>query len=491
LESGHFEVDIRSVDLQSVLDSVVHSISNKVADKNVKVRTSYCGTLPRQINTDSRRLQQILYNLLGNAGKFSREGTNIDFSVRLVQSSEQNRIEFVVKDYGKGIEKKDVECIFQPFSQASKETQTVYGGTGLGLSITRKLVSKLGGTISVDSVPGKFAKFCVNLPYDGEFIDSSFYKEKLSDVTIVLLDSEERLTDPFSKEDESMPLCPSFVQEVGIDVMRCSSWKELEEKLYTDDDDRCHYALLVEKTMEDAVAVDRIHEKVGKTKCSWFTFGPTADRTARHFKSLSGIFPSILLEDISKEVIKDLQGGEVVKSSDESLSDNRTVDDDCQTDFQCRRSVADGRPSEHVDGMKPVEEERPASFSSPSHLAKTTSTPKVLYAEDNIVNQKVLGKIFERLGVEDVTIVDNGLKAVELCESNKYDYIFMDMDMPVMDGLEACRIIMERNPSERVVFLTAHALDTFKEKADAAGAVDFISKPFNMQKIRSILTELG
>jgi two-component system glycerol uptake and utilization sensor kinase len=112
---------------------------------------------------------------------------------------------------------------------------------------------------------------------------------------------------------------------------------------------------------------------------------------------------------------------------------------------------------------------------------------KVLYAEDNVVNQKVLQRVLERLGLNDITIVDNGLKAVESCETNRYDLIFMDMQMPVMDGVEACKKIVARNATEKVVFVTAHALEDFKEKALAAGAVDFVSKPFNLQKIRAIL----
>ena len=487
LESGHFEVDIKSVDLQSVLDSVVLSISNKIMDKNVKVRTSYCGMLPRKINTDSRRLQQILYNLLGNAGKFSREGTNIDFSVRVVREMEQNKIEFVVKDYGKGIDKKDVESIFKPFSQASKETQTIYGGTGLGLSITRKLVSKLGGTISVDSVPEKYAKFIVELPYDGEIIDPSFYKEKLSDVTIVLLDQEERYTNTFSMEDDFMPLCPSSMKEAGVEVMRCSSWKGLEEKLRAHGAGG-HYALLVEKNLRDEAAVERIHEIVGKKKCSWFTFGPTtADRHARHFKSLTGIFPSVLLENISKEVAADRQG-DSLNGFDSLFSKLET--NDHNSNIHCRSTITDVSQSNLVHTVNPVVKEEPKCQST-KKLSIAEDTPlkalKVLYAEDNIVNQKVMGKVLSRLGVEDVTIVDNGLKAVELCKTIKYDCIFMDMDMPIMDGVEACEKIIEQNPIEQVIFVTAHALDTFKEQADAAGAVGFISKPFNMQKIKSIL----
>ena len=128
LESGSFEVDVKPTKLQHTLDSVLYSISQKVQDKNIRVRTHFSPTLPEYIETDSRRLQQVLFNLLGNAGKFSKPDSVIDLSVSLVKGSSENisdvqgskgdLIRFSVRDYGKGIEKKDFESIFQPFSQA-------------------------------------------------------------------------------------------------------------------------------------------------------------------------------------------------------------------------------------------------------------------------------------------------------------------------------------------------------------------------------------
>ncbi len=121
LESGSFEVDIKPTKLQDTLDSVLYSISQKVQDKNIRVRTHFTPTVPEYIETDSRRLQQVLFNLLGNAGKFSKPDNVIDLSVGLVKDVSLNGrdlIRFSVRDYGKGIEKKDFETIFQPFSQA-------------------------------------------------------------------------------------------------------------------------------------------------------------------------------------------------------------------------------------------------------------------------------------------------------------------------------------------------------------------------------------
>ena len=115
---------------------------------------------------------------------------------------------------------------------------------------------------------------------------------------------------------------------------------------------------------------------------------------------------------------------------------------------------------------------------------------KVLYAEDNLVNQKVLSRVLNRSGITDVTIVDDGKKAVDISATIKYDCILLDMQMPVMDGMEACKIIMERDPDTIIVFVTAHALDEFKIKAKAAGAKGFISKPFRVGDIDDVLNEI-
>lgn len=136
LESGSFEVDIKSTKLQDTLDSVLYSISQKMQDKNIRLRTHFTPTIPEYIETDSRRLQQVLFNLIGNAGKFSKTSSVIDLSVSLIKASSQSNsnkqsesrdlIRFSVRDYGKGIEKKDFETIFQPFSQARQVDTRIF-----------------------------------------------------------------------------------------------------------------------------------------------------------------------------------------------------------------------------------------------------------------------------------------------------------------------------------------------------------------------------
>ena len=112
---------------------------------------------------------------------------------------------------------------------------------------------------------------------------------------------------------------------------------------------------------------------------------------------------------------------------------------------------------------------------------------KILIAEDNIINQKVLLRTLKRLGVSDVDVVENGQLAVDASQDKAYDVIFMDLQMPVMDGLEATTIISQRNERPHIVFLTAHALKDYQDQASKAGGDGFISKPFKMEVIRDML----
>jgi signal transduction histidine kinase len=199
LEPGVVTNKMGWINLQEILDTVVYSISQNeaFAAKDLSIRTFYDPNVKEHLWSDGQRLQQILYNLLGNAIKFSWPSGVVELSVShdvivenedndellsrsdhardapldsLQQQQQQKQhdghemIHFVVKDYGKGIAKKDFEKIFNPFSQASQETSASHGGTGLGLSITSRLASALGGSIFVDSILGEWSQFTVDLP---------------------------------------------------------------------------------------------------------------------------------------------------------------------------------------------------------------------------------------------------------------------------------------------------------------------------------------
>jgi CheY-like chemotaxis protein len=138
----------------------------------------------------------------------------------------------------------------------------------------------------------------------------------------------------------------------------------------------------------------------------------------------------------------------------------------------------------------------PVGYTStpPSVRAKRASVVsrslKVLYAEDNLINQKVFTRVLNRTGITDVTIVDNGQKAVEAVATTQFDCVFMDYEMPIMDGMEATEIIMKEHPNSKVVFVTAHVLEEYKKKAAQIGAKDFLAKPVKVDDVEVVLKKL-
>ena len=566
LESGSFEVDVRKTNLQESLDGVVHSISQKVQEKNIRLRTHFSPNLPKNIETDSRRLQQVLFNLLGNSGKFSVETSVIDLSVSFIVALEESKehlsglssrsgnsawiaserqgiIRFSVRDYGKGIEKKDFKTIFEPFNQASKQTASVYGGTGLGLSITSKLVKRLGGTISVDSELGKFTDFTVDLPFNGEPVDKEGIRRRLEKAVIVMVNPNQKFDYSFTSfpiKEEPMPLGPEVIANYGVQVVRSESLGDVYDKISRGEIQTTgqQFAFLVHEDLFDRQTFYGLAELVGLQNCTLITHGQKysiKETKERHIRSLAGMFPSVLLEYVanritqtehtilsnalsltvprshSKSTIKDLfyaleesRSPSYTMTSLLSNSKFASIDERQESGPAAGTEIPSSLSAPSLKQANPTtslsKEESYISSQSPKsgggHPEKTLTTQtrfdslKVLYAEDNKVNQKVLSKVLNRVGIKDVTIVDNGQLAVDICEKTKFDVIFMDMQMPVMDGVEACKRIVEKDKDAKVIFVTAHALDEFKSHAEAAGGSGFISKPFRVQDVQSILENL-
>lgn len=505
LESGAFLVDIKPIKLQDTLDSVVHSISQKVLEKNIRLRTHFSPTLPEMIETDSRRLQQVLFNLLGNAGKFSKNDSVVELIVEVIHASNTEEqytsvpsriIRFAVKDYGKGIDSKDFEKIFKPFSQASKETQNVYGGTGLGLSITSKLVNRLGGSISVDSELDKYAQFTVDLPMQVDhLVDVQDVSKHLENVTIVVVEPKIEYDYSFTEypiTKEFHPLSKEVSTVFGLNVIRCNTLEEAFDSI-SSRDSHCddHIAFIVHEDLYNHDADLKLSAQLGRSGFTLMTHGPNylvENTKKRHFKSLARIFPVTLLRTIASHI-------ESNKADVQSSLSNHAAATGLFTTLSSQQAEASHNThNAHTPS---------ASNGASGSTSETTTTKpeqrrlprkfdlKVLYAEDNLVNQKVLSRVLNRAGITDITIVDDGKKAVDLSATIKFDCIFMDMQMPIMDGMEATQIIMGRDPGAKVIFVTAHALDEFKSRANSVGATSFISKPFRVSDIEKVLEETG
>jgi signal transduction histidine kinase len=466
LESGNVEIEIRQSNLQETLNSFVHSIEAKAQVKQLTVRTFYDTALPEFVTTDSRRLQQIMYNLLGNAIKFSEEGSVVELHVSLSFASDfpllsssspdleasssaccsysshaknefetEQVIRFIVKDYGKGIAKKDFARIFKPFQQASAETERVYGGTGLGLAITAKLALGLGGTIDVDSEEGEWSKFTVDIPFREKPADISAISQRLDGATILLV----------HKNTQSLVQVQDYFRRYKVDFLHFMNLDEMEARIMEQGlfVRGRSYICLVD---EDLYSPEPFELVRSMSKSILLTFGPRycVKESAGHYRSLVRVLPSVLFDSL---------GG-----YRESLT-------------TAGRGLA-------------------RSLSTLSIYSIPYKDLRVLIAEDNVINQKVLHRMLTRLGLEVIDIVGDGQKAVDREASQEYDVILMDMQMPVMDGVEACRLICSRqggHPNAKVIFVTAHASSSYEAECAEAGGVDFLSKPFNLRDIETCL----
>jgi CheY-like chemotaxis protein len=427
------------------------------------LRTEFDARIGEYIKTDSRRLQQILYNLLGNALKFSKEGGIVELNISLhsnVTMPERRRpnsyspdddkgatknavegnrqcIRFLVKDYGQGIAKGDLRKIFQPFLQASIETERVYGGSGLGLAIVTKLVHGLGGTIVVESEEGEWSEFSILIPYEESPADIQVISTDLINITIILVGNDKETLSRMSD------ICVQF----KVDFINFLSMKEMEAYLAAQRD-----------TFQDRIFVCLVHESLYNTqlyrraskdsKTVLLTYGLNygVEESIGHYRSLTHILPFVLMKSIS---VHAKQSG--------------------RPKLTCRQS---------------------------SFLTNTKSYLewRILVAEDNVVNQKVISRILNRLGVNNVEVVDNGQKAVEREKEDPFDVILMDMQMPVMDGIDACQHIASRkdgHPKARVVFVTAHASSSFEAECLKAGAVSYLTKPCTIRMVEDCLQKLA
>lgn len=463
LESGNIDITKTHSNLSDVLSSTIHSMSLKGSDKNVTVRTLYDISVPEFIYTDVRRLSQILYNLLGNAVKFSKSESTVEFSVTVLSLHEapsavaENRysprriyenkllpplegtvIRFVVKDYGRGINPAAFSEIFRPFRQADLATESMYGGTGLGLSITSKLVHGLGGSITVKSIEGEWTTFTVDLPLppDAALVPIDTISSELQKITVMFIGCDEsdrkRMADIFS----AIKVDHAFHSEIADQL-------PFDNEGHPASDEK-RFIFVVNEKVHDPFAFAVL---TSKRRSALFTFGPAFkfDDGLRHYRSLTQTLPSIFLGDI-------VRYGQVPAHAVGPVRQNVLTDSDMMEPYHGKQ---------------------------------------FLIAEDNVVNQKVLSRILTRLGISNYEIVDNGQKAVEREACKAFDVIFMDVQMPIMCGIEATRIINAReearHPRARIIFCTAQVGDHFEDQCHTAGATAFLAKPCTIHEVKRCL----
>ncbi len=440
IESRNLELDNHGFDLRQCIEEVMDVFAARASQKGLDLVYQIDSKIPVQIVGDSHRLRQILLNLISNAMKFTHQG-EIFVSIDLLKADNNKlTLAFHIKDTGIGIPKDKLSRLFRAFSQVDSSTTRKYGGTGLGLVISERLVELMGGTISVQSESGigTTFTFTINTTISHEPIRkyAHFNTAGNEGKKVLVIDDNKTNLTILKNQLEQWTLIPTlaFSGREALEILSRSNGFDLViTDMHMPDMDGVQLSLQIKK------------------RCN---------------------IPIILLSSI----------GDESKRNNPGLFSNILNKPVKQQQF-CRVVQAALRPETQVVA---VEESEVKQVLSVEFALKYPLT--ILLAEDNIVNQKLTMRVLSKLGYKNVEVAQNGLEAIEKFNDQFYEVILMDVQMPEMDGLEATRLIRQKQYQQPIIIsMTANAMQDDKDKCIQAGMDAYISKPINLDELVSAL----
>ncbi len=475
VEAGKMSVEPIPFDLQVAVAEVAELLVPRALEANLELVVRYATDAPRRVIGDSGRIRQVLLNLAGNALKFTEKG-HVVISVESIRTDGAGRFRFEITDTGIGIPTEKLNALFQPFTQADASTTRRFGGTGLGLSISKRLVELMGGEIGVMSADGSGSTFWFTLPLPE---DTSPVPEP---IPTVALDGVSALV--VDDVAINVQVQTEFMKSWGMHVQAATSGAQalelLEAAAKAGNPIRVALFDFLMPGMDGEMLAKAVREDPALADISLILATSAAQRgDAERFHK--GGFNAYLTKPFRPETL--LHSLEAVLSGPRGWSESVPI------------------VTRHLLN----ERKRPASGTTQSSAAIRSTTEmrtsanvvrsnfaRVLLAEDNPVNQMVAVKMLERLGCR-VDVAADGQEAVEMSERFPYDVIFMDVQMPIFDGLEATRRIRLRpdGAKVRIVAMTANAMDGDRELCLAAGMDDYVSKPITVQALEVALSKVG
>ncbi len=433
IESNKIEIENIVFDAAEEFESAVETYAVGAAEKNIDLNFYMDPTISPKLKGDPTKLKEIIINLLSNAIKFTSYGGIINVKIeKEAVEGDTARIKFSIQDNGIGMTKDQQERIFDAFSQADSSVTRKYGGTGLGLTISSQFVELMGGKLELESAKDHGTTFYFTVPLEEVATTEPNYNNAFNDVTIC-------------KYEEEVPTVldtylQSYFDYFGPDVKKFESVAELRD---LSDKGICQtFWIDVDKTKQnilDAVA------NVDKSKLIVI-----ANVTSRAKIDTMGVSQdNVIFKPVTLTKLKAVL--------------TRTANTSPELVEQAVQAQA------------------------------TQFDAKVLVTEDNIINQKLIKRVLEDHGIT-VDIANNGLEAFEKRRNNDYDLLFMDIQMPVMDGIEATHEILdfeedEEEPHVPIVALTANALKGDRERFLAEGMDEYITKPIETTELLYILNK--
>lgn len=439
IEAGRVDFETKTFSLRSCVEGSVDLLAAKAAEKSIDLYADVDPKIADQVVGDPTRIRQVLVNLISNAVKFTKKG-EVAISVRADTSSKNSlKLDFIVKDTGIGIPVEKQSRLFKAFSQADSSTTRQYGGTGLGLAISKRLVELMGGSIWVESEPGKGSSFKFSLPLTiaPTQVQPEYSLDVLKQKRILIVDDNPSIRKVLAVQSEHWGMVSTSVDRGSNALARFEAGEEFD-------------IVLIDKLLpgEDGVEIARKISDISKT-CKILVMCPLGRR------------------DISDDA-------EITNWISKPIKINHLLDRILGLLDKNYTSLS-GEKKEVLD--ENMAERHPL---------------RILIAEDNLINQKVATRILQRLGY-DADVVANGMEALVAIRHVDYDVVLMDVQMPEMDGLEATRQIRAQYDDDnrpKIIAITADAQACDREACFEAGMDHYLSKPVRLDQVAGALAKV-
>jgi len=461
IEAGKLELECIDFHLRTTVEDVLAQFAERAQAKGLEITGLVHASVPTALRGDPGRLRQVLTNFVGNAIKFTESG-EVMLQAFLEQERDQSvRIRFEVTDTGIGIAEEVQSKLFAPFTQADSSTTRKYGGTGLGLSISKQLVELMGGKVGLRSQAGQGSTF---------WCTAEFLKQTLS---------VQSITPAADLSGRRMLIVDDNESNRTLLHHLATGWGMTADQA------------------EDAAAALSCVERAARTQVPYDVAildmlmpGKDGLQLAKELKAHpdGSRMRLVILTSL-------IQPGHAELARQAGFTAYLTKPvrhDQLQGCLRAVLGLTTAMTEGHVGsdhGSSPV-----AALITRHTLLENRPKPRVLVAEDNVVNQKLTVRMLERLGYQP-DVVSNGREALSALERSKYEAIVMDCQMPEMDGYEATRRIrqeeqradMPDKPHIPIIALTANAMQGDRDRCQAAGMDDYLAKPVKTQDLGIIL----
>jgi PAS domain S-box-containing protein len=433
IESGAFELEEHPFDLRNCIEEILDLMASQTAAKSLDLSALINLDVPHRIISDSTCLRQILVNLISNAIKFTESGEIVITLSSTLIASDSNicQLNFAVRDTGVGIAPEAINRLFKPFSQADSSITRQYGGTGLGLAISKQLCQFMGGEMQVESELGQGTTF-------------SFFIRALAIATEPLAinpDLDQKHVLVVSNKQTMQQVIQLYTQPWGMVVQSALSEGEALQYL--------------EASNFDTVLIDRHLQSIDGLEL------------ARNIQEIFPSLPVILITSVSATDV----------SSSIHFAGHLTKPITASKLYHLFLSIFSDVPqSTNLINIVQLNSNFASSYPF-----------QILIVDDNAVNRQILLLMLERLGYKGDAVA-NGLEGVHALERQVYNLVFMDIQMPIMDGLTACQHIRQMSDRDPwIIGLSANAFKESRETALSAGMNDYLTKPLQIEDLVSTL----